>query len=683
MSGIRFLFVLALLWGCTHAQNDTLALKQLSARSLGKMGKNALKQGDPNSAILYYSYAIQKKNLVPAFYFGLGMAYLQVRDYRRAQRAFYQSYQLEKKDKKGRRPKTPALYYCALMQKSSNQHDSAKLNFTVFKKEYKGNDKLLKRQATKEIAFSDSLQKLLSQTRQVSVFRLDTSVNKVNTESSPLLIDDHTLVYSSVRTERQEIVSDEDTGRSITRKLYYASKKNGKWKFVGEYGELLNENDANTGNACLSGDKKRLYFTRCKQNSRGQMICAIYVSCREGDAWTEPVKLPKTVNHPKYTSSMPAVYTDELKGHDIIYFVSNRKKGRGGFDIWYTVYNKKTNTYREPKNAGSKINSSQNELSPYFDKETQSLYFSSEGWGGFGGYDVYRASGDGKRWSSTENIGKPINTGADELYYTISENRREGFFVSNRAGGNSLKNATCCDDIYAYFDNDYKRSVISGQITENDDPFEPLANVRLDVFLKTPGSDERVFLKTVYTDSKGKYKVDLEPAQDYVLLAKKQNYLSEPASISTRSVAENSNQTTDLKMRKKSKDVITLPHLQYEFASAKLLRGSETLLDTTILRLMNDNPEIIIEIQSHTDSKGGDDFNLRLSQKRAESVVNYLVKKGVNPKRLQARGYGETKPIAPNQNADGTDNPEGRALNRRTDFRIIGEIDAEILPEKR
>ena len=116
-----------------------------------------------------------------------------------------------------------------------------------------------------------------------------------------------------------------------------------------------------------------------------------------------------------------------------------------------------------------------------------------------------------------------------------------------------------------------------------------------------------------------------------------------------------------------------------EFDKANILESSKLALDTTVLRLMLDNPQIIIEIMSHTDSKGNDQYNMKLSQRRAESVVTYLISKGVKVQRLSAKGYGESKPVAPNENPDGSDNPDGRTLNRRTDFKIIGHLDIEVI----
>jgi outer membrane protein OmpA-like peptidoglycan-associated protein len=679
VKGIKYIFLFVFCFGLLRSQSDTSLARRAGPKVLKRLGRNAMRQKDPSSAITFYEryLKIYKKN--PDVMYDLGVAYLQVRDYERAQHMFLNAYKGSKKGAKGKSKLPEALYYHAQMQKANGLYDSAKANFATFKKEYKGRDKVMKKQAGKEISFCDSVHKLVADRKKISIARLDTTINKVNTEGSPVMLDDFTMLYTSLRTEKKEIISEEDTGNVPKRKLYYATKKGGRWKFAGEYGSAFNDKDFNTGNFSFSPDRKRMYFTRCKPNYKGEMICAIYVSEKDGSEWTEPVKLPGNVNNPKYTSTMPSVTKDPVKGSDIIYFVSNRKKGRGGLDIWYTVYNKKTNTYREPKNAGSKINTSQNEISPYFDMATQSLYFSSDGMGGLGGYDVYKAIGDGKRWTSVDNIGQPINTGADEIYFTIADSRREGFFVSNRKGGNALKNTTCCDDIYSYYNNQYIDINVKGNVHEVLDPFEMISGATIEVFLKDPKTNDKFLVKTVNSDSKGNYQVNLEPDHDYVLVAKKDDYLASSEEISTRGIFQSMDLEKDLQLMKRPKGVIHIPNIQYGFNSANVVAGSETIIDTTILKLMLLNPEIIVEIHSHTDGKGSDKFNLKLSQKRAESVVFYLVSKGIDPKRLRAIGFGESKPLVPNENPDGTDNPEGRAKNRRTDFKIIGTVDSEII----
>jgi len=663
---IRLICVFIFLCTAVRSQVDSMLIKSAKGNTLKKLGKSALKQNDPGSAIIFLEAYVKDHAQDAQAKALLGTSYMEIRDYERAQHMFLQAYNTDKL-------KAPeALYYHALMMKSNGQYDSARINFQRFKKEYKGEEKKLKKLASREIVFCDSVVRIIGSEFKIVIQHLDSSVNKVNTE-------DDVIVFTSLRTEKEEYIIEDDTAGGIKRKLYFAARVGNEWEFISEYAANLNHPDYNTGNACFSPDRQRIYFTRCKLNYLEKMVCAIYVSQKEGDGWSEPVKLPKEVNSPKYTSTMPAVTLDPVKGNDVIYFVSDRKEGRGGLDIWYTVYDKKNKKYKAPKNAGSKVNTSQDEISPFFDNETRTLYFSSDGLGGLGGFDIFRTKGDGKKWTGSENIGQPINTGADDIFYTISTNRGEGFFVSNRKGGNALKNKTCCDDIYFYKHSEYIRLTLAGNISELLDKSSVVSNATIELYIIDKKTKEKFLVKTMTSDSLGNYKTQVDAGQDYFLVVKKDDFLGTSEDVSTIGITNSQEINKDLQLIKKPKEPIHIPNILYEFDKSNIMEASKISLDTTVLRLMENNPELIVEIQSHTDNKGSDAYNMKLSQKRAESVVSYLIKKGIDAKRLKAQGYGESNPIVPNEHPDGSDNPDGRARNRRTDFKIIGVVDAEII----
>ncbi len=251
--------------------------------------------------------------------------------------------------------------------------------------------------------------------------------------------------------------------------------------------------------------------------------------------------------------------------------------------------------------------------------------------------------------------------------------------MSNRKGGNALKNATCCDDIYYYKQLKYVLVTLSGHVTEMIDGSANVSNAALEVFFIDKDTQEKVLVKTLRTDAAGNYSTTVEPGHDYFVVVKKEDYLGSSGDFTTQEVISNKNINVDLQLVRKPKTPIHIPNVRYQYDRSEIEEGSKLPLDTTVLKLMIDNPEIIVEIMAHTDSKGSDAYNLKLSQKRAESVVKYLVSKGIDPKRLRAAGYGESMPVAPNTNPDGSDNPDGRAKNRRTDFKIIGVIDAELI----
>jgi len=670
VTGIKLLILFIAFSFIGFSQTDSTTLTMMSPKDLKKLGNNAFSQNDHLTAISYYQMYLKKIPTDAKIQYKIAESYRKTRDYEKAEKFYLKSYNTDSEKNK------LALYYYADMSKSLQKYEKAKEYYSKFTKEYKGDEAALKKQAKKEIMFCDSIQNIINKSPKFVVQHLDTSINKAHVELSPVAIDETTLLYASLRTDKKEYITEgEDSSNIPTRKFYTAKKANNNWVFDGEFmAGTYNKAGDNVGNASFTPDGNKMYYSVCKPNWKDIMVCAIYMTEKINGEWTEPIKLNKTINNSNYTSSQPAVSIDPVKGNEIIYFVSNRPKGKGGLDIWYFVYDKKRKLYKAPKNAGVKINTAKDEITPFFDNETRTLYFSSAGWGGLGELDIFKVTGDNKKWSNPENLGEPINSGADDIYYSISKNREEGFFVSNRKGGVALKNATCCDDIYSYKQTAYVHLFVEGTIKELNAQIVDSALV--DIYLIDKKYETPVLVKSVPTDKLGNYKTSLEAGQEYKIVARKPGYLNNSSEtlINTKNESQDKTINANFTLSKLPKNAIALDNINYEFDRSDLMKNSMATLDTTLYKIMILNPDIIVEISSHTDNKGSDEYNLKLSQKRAESVVNYLISKGIDKSRLKAQGYGESMPIAPNKNKDGSDNPEGRAKNRRTEFKIIGAI---------
>lgn len=674
MTGTKLFILIIFCYSVGLSQTDSLTLSQMAAKDLKKLGNSSASQNDYNSAIDYFKAYLKILPNDAKIQYKIADSYRKVRDYEKAEKFYLKAYESNKEGN------SIALYYYAEMCKTSMKYDKARENYTKFTKEYKGSEGDLKKQAKKEIVFCDSIKNIMNQSQKFIVQHLDTSINKAHVELSPISLSDSTMLYSSLRTNKKEyIVEGEDSLNMPVRKFYMAKKVNNEWVFDSEYmAGTYSKPGENTGNATFTPDGNKMYYTICKPNWKGITVCAIYMAEKINGEWKEPIKLNKTINNPNYTSTQPAVCIDPIKGNDIVYFVSNRPKGKGGFDIWFFVYDKKKKLYKAPKNAGVNINTAKDELTPYFDNETRTLYFSSEGWGSLGGLDVYKTINNNKKWTAAENLGAPINSGADDIYYSISKNRAEGFLVSNRKGSVSLKNATCCDDIYSYKQTSYIHLYTAGNISElqPNNTNKAIDSALVDIYLIDKKYEQPVFVKTVVTDKQGNFKTSLEAGQEYKIVAKKPGYLntSNAILINTKNESQDKIINANFILGKTSNKAIALENIVYEFDRSDISKSSTASLDTTLYKILVLNPDIIVEIDSHTDDKGSDDYNLKLSQKRAESVVNYLINKGVNKDRLKAKGYGESLPIAPNKSSNGSDNPEGRAKNRRTEFKIVGTI---------
>jgi len=504
------------------------------------------------------------------------------------------------------------------------------------------------------------------------------------------------LLYSSLRSDSIVYVNAEDSNSVVPhRKFYVAQKMNDStWVMQNEYAEgWFNFEDTENGNGCFNEDSSRFYFSRGIRNIKGKLVFHLYYADKEEDekGWMEPVKMNEEINVKGFHSTQPTLGWYFQKDVPVLYFISNRiEGGRGGWDIWYSEFNPKKELWKKPKNGGSKLNTKLDEFSPNYNIDNKTLHFSSAGWPGLGGLDVFKTIGELKDWTVPKNIGFPINTSVDELYYSLTKNGDEGYFVSNRVGSVSLKNPTCCDDIYNFKELHYIHIGVQGkmfEIVENKDLIDtvPSKFVTLSLVLLDDSIEGgEMVIKSVLPEDSGDYFFKLEKGKEYNLQANGENYFNQSFEISTEGIVESDTIIKNFYMKKFSVQPIVVKNIYYEYDKFALLDSSKTVIDTTMFKILMDNPDIVIEIGSHTDAIGSDAYNDKLSQKRAQSVVDYLIGKGIARKRLQAKGYGEKEPIAPNKNADGSDNPEGRQMNRRTEFRIIGKIEgiSEIIYKK-
>ena len=632
----------------------------------------AVTQGDYHAAQEYFEQYMKLKPNNAKIAYKLADAYRNNRDYTNAQEWYDKAYKLSGQSNPF------AVYYYGLMLKTNGNCDKAKEQFAKFKKQAGGNPEAakLKKLMKTEISGCDSAIAFTKFSSQISITHLDTTINKIHVEHAPLLLDTNTLLYSSVRTNKKvyTVQSQEDTSVGAYKKFYTAKKQNGKWTFGGEYEgtPALNKEGYNNTNAAFSLDGKRLYFTRCKNSWNNKMICALYLSSKQDDgSWTEPQALNEKINNPKYTSTQPTTSIESVKQNEVIYFVSDRPGGKGGLDIWYIIYDFKKKTYSEPKNAGSKINTTGDEITPFYDGDNRNLFFSSNGWPGLGGLDIFKAKGEMKQFTAPENIGGPINSTSDDIYYTVGKNKDEGFFVSNRKGGVAeKKNANCCDDIYAFKHLHYIKLNAEGIVT--DEKGNPINHVKVSLYTKSVEGVDPIFIKSVETNAQGQYDLNMEVNNDYTLLYEKEKFLNGSNKVSTKGLTYSQRlKQSPVSLKEINDKPFVLPNLNYGSDQYALTESSKSILDTTLLLFLNENPDVIVEISSHTDDKASDAYNNSLSQKRADGVSKYLISKGISPERLKAHGYGETKPITDNTTE------EGRAKNRRTEFKVLGKLEAK------
>lgn len=665
--------------GASFGQSGLPETEKLSIRKVRGLATNSLRMGDTYSALVYYKEWVKRKPENVEVNFQLAELYRNSRDYAHASESYWKVL----KSKGGENKYPMALFFAGDMDMHTGKYSEARSNFIKFKRiasEMK--DKWWKKLTLNKIEGCEYAISLKDSVNSAEVEHLDASINKAHIEFSPIPIDSTTLIYGSLVSDEVEFydLNEVDSTEIPTRQFYLAKKENGKWSSKGEYTDPVGETDAHIGNGALSPDGKRFFFTQCRENFQGKVICHLYYSVKENGVWGEPTKMNDLINLPNYTTTQPTIGRESKRNQEVIYFVSDRPDGKGGLDIWFTEFHARTKRFRQPKNAGTAVNTPGTEFTPYYDISTHNLYYSSDGKVGIGGLDVYKIEGEKSKWKkdSLVHMGKAINSPADDFDFVLNKDRQTGFLVSNREGGVALMNATCCDDIYSFEFVEYVNIQLNGLVIDS----TCLDEVDIFLYMKDPVTGEK-YLAEELKGNPCTFSFMLEPEREYTIEAKKVGYFNDVLDISTKNLTPADTLNKELKLAKIPKKPIVLNGINYGYDSADLTTDAKVSLDTGLFPIMTENPQIIIELSSHTDSKGSDDYNLKLSERRAKSVVDYMITKGITSNRLVDKGYGETKPVAPNENPDGSDNPEGRAQNRRTEFEIIGELsEDEYLPEQ-
>ncbi len=435
----------------------------------------------------------------------------------------------------------------------------------------------------------------------------------------------------------------------------------------------INTSSINDGCITFSPDGKTMVFAKGNSGKRKSTEDVdLYISRFRNGAWSEPIMI--NINEPGAWDSSPAFSPDGRT----LYFASNRKsRGRnqisyGGTDI-YSAQMDTRGRFSRVRNLGPEINTAGNELFPYVAEDAK-LYFASDGHPGYGGLDLFvvkRAEGK----TAIENLGQPVNSSGDDFGIFLFRPDR-GFFTSNREGGKGD------DDIYTFVNEDPNLKVVNYYLQgitytqDKEGKLQILPNTKVNL-MDAKGD----IMQDYVTGDDGKFLFRVYENEDYTMVGETDGYLIKRQPYTTRGrgvdpstlkdLITNITLDTTLVLDKiELNKIFVLENIYYNFNRADIREDAAKELDK-LVQLLIDNPEIKIELGSHTDSVDTDAFNLDLSQRRAESAVRYIVQNGIAPDRLVAKGYGESKPIARNTNPDGSDNPVGRQKNRRTEFKIL------------
>jgi outer membrane protein OmpA-like peptidoglycan-associated protein len=427
--------------------------------------------------------------------------------------------------------------------------------------------------------------------------------------------------------------------------IYISYKINDQWTNPVPIGGNINSpgHEASIG---LSADGQQLFIYKDDNNDGNIYVCDL-----NGDTWSAPKKLGSNINTKAWEPSASLSADGST-----LYFVSDRKEGFGGRDI-YRSRKLPDGTWGLSQNLGSTINTSYDEDGPFIHPDGKTLYFSSNGPNSMGGFDIFSSTvTEFNTWSTPENVGYPINTTDDDIFYVLSASGKHAYYSTFKPEGKGEK------DIYMITIETPKETpltVFSGYIKM---ATAALATARIVVTDNETGD-----LIGIYTPNSktGKYLLILPPGRDYNIAVEAEGHLfhSENINVPLNSAYAEVHKAFELTPFKAG-EKITLNNIFFDVNKSTLRKNSQTELDR-IYRTMNQNPTLKIQISAHTDSDASTEYNQTLSDKRAQAVVDYLTERGIDPSRMVSKGFGETKPIAPN------DTPENKQLNRRTEFEIL------------
>lgn len=598
--------------------------------------------------------------------------------------------------------KAPLMVYKYLGQAYhiGYKFDEAIKNFEKLKEMAQDENPELTAEMIHYINVSNTAKQMVKQPINIEVINLGENINTAAPEYAPVIsADEKTLIFT---TRRKENVGTQNAPDGLPfEDIFISNFENGKWTQAKSIGDNINTagHEASIG---LSVDGQTLYIYIDDYGDGN-----IYESKLKGDAWSKPVKLSDNVNTKNWEPSA-SISSDG----NYLYFTSDRADGLGGSDIW--VSKKLPNgDWSLPSNLGPNINTSFDEDGPFIHPDGKTLYFSSKGHSTMGGYDIFYSVRDEKgEWSKPVNVGYPLNTTDDDVFFVLSPDGKRGYYSSFNEKGFGEKDIYMINfldavepDLVLYQGtvNDCDGNVPSNvSITITDESTQELYGVYTPnsktgnyVLILPPGTVYSVSFESdgytlrtdtiVAKDKDSYYKIDRSITMVPVRLVTNPKGLNLPCPDKDALIA-----ATDTKGKGKGKDkdktkdtipvdpalvlkegeTINLNNIYFDFDKSTLREASVKELDK-LIAIMKANPNAKVEFSAHTDSKGTAEYNQELSKRRAFAARNYIVNKGIPASRSKLEMYGKSKPAVPNTNEDGSDNPDNRQLNRRVEIKVI------------
>lgn len=697
-----------------------------------KIGEDQMKQKSYYNAVSSFSSVLEKYPTNEYVLYNLAHAYFKGRDYVNAEKYYKELVTINKKPKQGlawfelaETYKYLGKYELAQKAFSNFKRSRDKSPEVKLAKKWAGNSKNYCKYAWSMTSNDSAL---------FHVDVLPEEINSGYTDCSPTALGPDTLYFASLRKDTVMTYGRNEHSPSNVNLYYSVKDEDNSWDAPVLQENLSKEFD-HIANGVFGPDNKFYYSKCHNNATNDIICGIYTRDILGDGNYGKEQKLSSKINKHGYTTTQPTFGTyKKRKGRkktlvNVMYFSSNRPGGRGGMDIWYSEIGQ-NGKFNAPVNCGRSVNTIRDEVTPFYQAETGIMFFSSNYKYGLGGFDIFVSKGKLRRFRKATNLAMPINSSYDDTYFVpypdTLDGNSFGYLVSNRPGGHALASETCCDDIYrfeSFVPDSVNFEILLTQIVEKtervnlkdttivlrdslktilDTSF--LNNARIGYLNKwkydfrlaedstlTPGELDAM---VTWSDKKtvdGKASIDLRDDQDYVIYLEHPDY--KDTTIIIRFPIKNQEVTLRRKEELKPKPVESTPQVENIAAALtkdKIVKAQKFVLDNMyfeynmdivkkesdesldlLYTFLTNNPGVKVEIAGHTDSRGAEDYNLDLSQRRAESVVEKMVERGIKPSRMVAKGYGESQPIAENQNADGSDNPKGRRLNRRTEVIIL------------
>lgn len=640
---------------------------------LNKAGEEQLAKGQYYNALDMYekSYKeLKDKNVA----IQIAKTHFLLRDYNKSASWFAR---ILNRDKKNEFLENRVAYGRALKMNGQTSEAAAEFNTYIAG----GVDETLKEQARLELQ-GIAMMEGMKENPSVIIKNIGNTVNNSESQSSPVL--DGDVLYFGSLSDKALKKDSKDDGVHYA-KIFSSAYSEGKgYEKSTELPEEINREGYHTTNSSLSLDGSIMFFTRTLSEGGLSSESKIYACSKTASGWSPAIEV--TGVNGDYLATHPI--EGELYGSKVLFFSSNMPGGKGGMDLYYATKIGEVE-YSAPVNLGS-INSPGDDITPFY--QDGNLYFATDGRPSLGGLDLFTSKWNGSEWSDPTNMGFPINTSVDEFSYKISKDGDRGFLVSNRPDpeSKSLKSKTCCDDIYMV----NKRKLIIELIALVKDSLnKPIKGASLQLITtKTDGEPD---VQTKTNNEGNRLSNVLDKNKAYKVIVSKEGYFPQEISLNTVGIDKDQTIEKEFILRalppESEFDIITinepirLTNIYYNYDDDKILPDAAKDLQV-LVDLMTKYPDMVIELGSHTDARGDDNYNIKLSERRAASARRWMMSKGIDGKKIKGKGYGETVILNNCTNGEECSDDEHR-YNRRTEFKILEgpttiEIKKEVLNKK-